>query len=236
MLTQGELDNGNGKARLNLFRHRHEIRSGRTSSINKELLGFNGKGSPITYSNFQSSEEICQNSSKIVILCDSAGDPRYLKTTLASLTATHPDYLYLVVNASTGIDITSLSHLSLALALDLPIAIIFNKTDLCSIDKMQASIEQVKTLLLASFEKKSMLIENEDDIQRHFRKTNYNDTVPMFLVSCVTGYGLNLLYKFTYLIQSSIEQGDKENLSKQNPLFQVSFAILSLQLLTNCFV
>lgn len=33
VLTSGELDNGRGKARLNLFRHHHEIKSGRTSSL-----------------------------------------------------------------------------------------------------------------------------------------------------------------------------------------------------------
>ena len=44
VLTQGELDNGRGRARLNLFRHLHEIQSGRTSSISHEILGFNSKG------------------------------------------------------------------------------------------------------------------------------------------------------------------------------------------------
>eukprot|EP00163_Fabomonas_tropica_P023158 TRINITY_DN40450_c0_g1_i1.p1 TRINITY_DN40450_c0_g1~~TRINITY_DN40450_c0_g1_i1.p1 ORF type:complete len:137 (+),score=39.77 TRINITY_DN40450_c0_g1_i1:706-1116(+) len=32
VLTQGGLDNGRGKARANVFRHPHEIESGRTSS------------------------------------------------------------------------------------------------------------------------------------------------------------------------------------------------------------
>lgn len=44
VLTHDELDNGRGRARLNLFRHLHEIQSGRTSSISHEILGFNGKG------------------------------------------------------------------------------------------------------------------------------------------------------------------------------------------------
>ncbi|KAJ8308331.1 hypothetical protein KUTeg_013205 [Tegillarca granosa] len=44
VLTQGELDNGRGRARLNLFRHLHEIQSGRTSSISHEILGFNDHG------------------------------------------------------------------------------------------------------------------------------------------------------------------------------------------------
>lgn len=43
VLTQGNLDNGRGRARLNMFRHLHEIQSGRTSSISHEILGFNSQ-------------------------------------------------------------------------------------------------------------------------------------------------------------------------------------------------
>ncbi len=44
VLTHGELDNGAGRARLNLFRHPHEIQTGRTSSINNEIMGFDDYG------------------------------------------------------------------------------------------------------------------------------------------------------------------------------------------------
>lgn len=47
VLIQGELDDGRGKARLNMLRHLHEIQSGRTSSINHELLGFDSNVSQI---------------------------------------------------------------------------------------------------------------------------------------------------------------------------------------------
>jgi GTPase len=40
VLTQGQPDNGRGRARLNMFRHLHEVQSGRTSSISHEILGF----------------------------------------------------------------------------------------------------------------------------------------------------------------------------------------------------
>lgn len=41
VLTYDEPDNGQGRARLNLLRHIHEIQTGRTSSISKEIMGFN---------------------------------------------------------------------------------------------------------------------------------------------------------------------------------------------------
>lgn len=45
VLTHGELDNGRGQARLKLFRHKHEIESGRTSSVGNDILGFDTAGS-----------------------------------------------------------------------------------------------------------------------------------------------------------------------------------------------
>jgi GTPase len=38
VLTNGELDNGRGKSRLQMFRHPHEITSGKTSSISVDIL------------------------------------------------------------------------------------------------------------------------------------------------------------------------------------------------------
>jgi GTPase len=48
VLVKGDLDDGRGKARVNLFRHKHEIESGRTSSVGMEIMGFDGSGNVIT--------------------------------------------------------------------------------------------------------------------------------------------------------------------------------------------
>lgn len=44
VLTHGELDNGRGYARQRLFRHKHELESGRTSSVGNDILGFDSLG------------------------------------------------------------------------------------------------------------------------------------------------------------------------------------------------
>ena len=44
VLVKGNLDDGRGKARVNLFRHKHEIESGRTSSVGMEIMGFDTFG------------------------------------------------------------------------------------------------------------------------------------------------------------------------------------------------
>ena len=44
VLTHAELDNGRGTARQKLFRHKHEMESGRTSSVGNDILGYDSKG------------------------------------------------------------------------------------------------------------------------------------------------------------------------------------------------
>lgn len=48
VLVKGNLDDGRGKARVNLFRHKHEIESGRTSSVGMEIMGFDTHGDVVS--------------------------------------------------------------------------------------------------------------------------------------------------------------------------------------------
>lgn len=52
VLTHNCLDNGRGAARQKLFRHKHEIESGRTSSVGNEILGFDSTGKVSFISNY----------------------------------------------------------------------------------------------------------------------------------------------------------------------------------------
>jgi GTPase len=103
VLMDGQLDNGRGQARLNLLRHRHELVSGRTSSISRGFLGFTKAGEVVNYENCGSIQEICEASSKLVTLIDLAGHRKYLKTTVFGLTAYEPQLAMLVVGTDTKI-------------------------------------------------------------------------------------------------------------------------------------
>ena len=103
VLTQGELDNGRGRARLNMFRHLHEIQSGRTSSISHEILGFDSAGNSVDYSNQGTAENICEHASKLITFIDLAGHQKYLRTTISALTGYCPHYVMLVVSATAGV-------------------------------------------------------------------------------------------------------------------------------------
>ncbi len=54
VLTQGRegtavLDSGHGSARVAVLRHKHEIESGRTSSLSQQLLGYDAQGRVLNY-------------------------------------------------------------------------------------------------------------------------------------------------------------------------------------------
>ena len=75
VLTKDNLDDGRGKARVTLFRHKHEIETGRTSSIGMELMGFDAKGEVVTPKSLGKMklawDDVCMNASKASLL-DSA--------------------------------------------------------------------------------------------------------------------------------------------------------------------
>merc|ERR1719411_2536736 len=129
VLTQGELDNGRGRARLALFRHLHEIQSGRTSSISHEILGFDSEGNPIDYTKCSTAEEICENSTKLITFIDLAGHHKYLRTTISGLTGYSPHYAMLVVSAGAGVVPMTQEHLSIVEALEVPFFIMVTKVD-----------------------------------------------------------------------------------------------------------
>jgi len=126
VLTKGRLDDGRGRARVSLFRHKHEIESGRTSSVGLELLGFDPAGKEIVPESHVlgeksanildptvhgmsgraqklSWEDIAAKASRIVSFSDLAGHERYLKTTLFGLTSSAPDFVTLIVGANAGL-------------------------------------------------------------------------------------------------------------------------------------
>jgi Elongation factor Tu GTP binding domain len=86
-LTTSSLDDGRGKSRTSIMRHRHEIESGRTSTATTHLMGFRSTGEPITGKDTvrankrKSEDEVARESYRLVTLMDLAGHEKYLKTT-----------------------------------------------------------------------------------------------------------------------------------------------------------
>ncbi|KAK2896328.1 hypothetical protein Q8A67_010816 [Cirrhinus molitorella] len=223
VLTQGELDNGRGRARLNLFRHLHEIQTGRTSSISIEILGFDSKGEVVNYSESRTAEEICESASKMITFIDLAGHHKYLKTTIFGLTSYCPDFAMLVVSANTGIAGTTREHLGLAMALKVPIFIVVSKVDLCAKGTVERTVRQLERILKQpGCNKVPMLVSSTDDAVTAAQKFAQSPSItPIFTLSSVTGESLDLLKVFFNILPPLSNSKEQEELMQQLTEFQI---------------
>ncbi|KAG7462887.1 hypothetical protein MATL_G00189630 [Megalops atlanticus] len=223
VLTQGELDNGRGRARLNLFRHLHEIQSGRTSSISFEILGFNSKGEVVNYSESRTAEEICESASKMITFIDLAGHHKYLKTTIFGLTSYCPDFAMLVVGANTGIAGTTREHLGLAMALKVPIFIVVSKVDLCTRGTVERTVRQLERILKQpGCNKVPMVVSTADDAVTAAQQFAQSPSItPIFTLSSVSGESLDLLKVFFNILPPLSNSKEQEELMQQLTEFQV---------------
>uniref|UniRef100_A0A8C1RH00 GTP binding protein 2 n=1 Tax=Cyprinus carpio TaxID=7962 RepID=A0A8C1RH00_CYPCA len=223
VLTQGELDNGRGRARLNLFRHLHEIQTGRTSSISIEILGFDSKGEVVNYSESRTAEEICESASKMITFIDLAGHHKYLKTTIFGLTSYCPDFAMLVVSANTGIAGTTREHLGLAMALKVPIFIVVSKVDLCTKGTVERTVRQLERILKQpGCNKVPMLVSSTDDAVTAAQKFAQSPSItPIFTLSSVSGESLDLLKVFFNILPPLSNSKEQEELMQQLTEFQI---------------
>ncbi|CAG8950491.1 hypothetical protein HYFRA_00006988 [Hymenoscyphus fraxineus] len=169
-LSTATLDNGRGKSRLSLLKHRHEIASGMTSSLAQELIGYSedkvinfASGNVSSWTDIHASVE----HGRLVFFSDSAGHPRYRRTTVRGLVGWAPHWTVLCIAADdsenapvsaggtssaqeilgttyAGIDLAK-AHLELCLKLDKPLAIVVTKLDLASKNSLRQTLAKVLT-------------------------------------------------------------------------------------------
>lgn len=204
LLSYDELDNGRGKARLNLLRHRHEIASGRTSSIARQMIGFDASGEIVNFSknNIRTIEHICESSPKVITFLDTCGHPKYQKTTISGLTGHNPDYACLIVACnSLSLPETAREHLGIAVALNVPVFICMTKTDIASPEQLTKTVSALLALLKSpGLKRVPLVIQNDDDVVASIHSFTASKVVPIFLVSNVTGENISMLTKFLNLL------------------------------------
>lgn len=165
-LSTGTLDNGRGKSRLSLLKHRHEMVSGVTSSIAQELVGYKD-GTILNFSrpDVESWIDIHDQAQdgRLLFVSDSGGHPRYRRTVLRGLMNWAPHWSILCIAAddseqSSGayvptdqrnrtievphVDLVK-THLTLSLKLDVPMAVVVTKMDLASKVGLQKTLIKV---------------------------------------------------------------------------------------------
>ncbi|KAG4442204.1 hypothetical protein IFR05_002314 [Cadophora sp. M221] len=204
VLVKGGLDDGRGKARVNLFRHKHEIESGRTSSVGMEIMGFDTLGKVVTAEvpgRKLSWEEIGKRSAKVITFTDLAGHERYLRTTVFGLLSSSPNYCLLMVAANNGLIGMSKEHLGIALALNVPVMVVITKIDICPPHILEQTVQQITKILKSPGARKiPIFIKNKEECINTATQFVSQRICPIFQVSNVTGESLDLVRAFLNIL------------------------------------
>ena len=200
-LITGKLDNGRGLTRMSVFNYVHELKTGRTSSIAHEILGFDSKGSVVNYQGLNkiSWNDIVQRSSKIISFYDLAGHEKYLKTTILGLASSLPNICMIMISANNGICKMTKEHIFLCITMKIPFIFVVSKIDLCNDRKnvLKDTIDQINKLCKhVTVRRIPVHIKNIDDIILSVKNMYSNSITPVFQISNVTGEGLDNLRKF----------------------------------------
>ncbi|KAL1976342.1 hypothetical protein VTN31DRAFT_2624 [Thermomyces dupontii] len=177
-LTTSSLDNGRGKSRLSLLKHRHEISSGITSSIAHELIGYrpaSDESSAVDVINYASGNIAAWNDihaaadgERLAFVSDLPGLTRYVKSTLRGLISWAPHYVLLCIPANSCSEATekddqtpeigiSLAYLDLCIRLELPILLAITKLDLASRSGLKNTLSRVLSAIKGAGKKPIML-------------------------------------------------------------------------------
>ena len=215
VLTHCELDNGRGLARQKLFRHKHEIESGRTSSIGNDILGFDSKGNVVNkaaaHGNNLDWVGICEASSKVVTFIDLAGHEKYLKTTIFGMTGMFPDATMLIIGSNAGVVGMTKEHLGLALALNVPVYVVITKVDMCPPNVLANTIKLLQRVLKSpGCRKIPVMVQSAEDVILAATNFATERLCPVFQVSNVSGLNLDLLKMFMNLLTPRSANFDDE--------------------------
>jgi elongation factor 1-alpha len=215
-LTTSLLDDGRGKSRTSIMKHRHEIESGRTSTSTTHLMGFRSTGEPIAgrdnirANKRKTEDEVARESYRIITLMDLAGHEKYLKTTIHGVSSGMADYALILVNSRHPPTHMTQQHLNLCCSFGIPVIVCFTKIDGCPEHAYKTCKKEVIKMLRApDVGKKPFAVRNEQDIATCIGKLH--TLSPLIETSCVTGQGIDLLQKLLFAMPKRRHHEKKAN-------------------------
>jgi len=193
VITRDVLDNGRGFARSFVLRHKHEQETGRTSSTSQQYI---------------------RTPSKIIEFNDLAGHEKYYKCTAKQLATNFLDYVAVVINSGSGIQMMTREHISLAFSLRIPMFIIYTKIDTTPKNIYEINLEYIKTFYKNKMNLNIEVITPDISITSfptlisRFGKSS--DIVPLFPISNVAGTGIAQVKEFLVSLNKSIDYKEDE--------------------------
>lgn len=215
-LTTGKNDNGRGYSRSFVFNYVHELKSGRTSSIAHQILGFDYEGKSINPHglNKLTWTDIIQRSAKVISFFDLCGHEKYLGTTILGLTSSFPDICMIIVDANNGVKPMTKEHIFLCITLKIPFIIVITKIDICK-DRQNVLKETMqginKFLRYPGIRRIPVQVKTHDDIILCSKNIYADSITPIFQTSCVTGEGLDDIKTFLNITSKKPSKNEVDN-------------------------
>uniref|UniRef100_A0A6C0DAQ2 Tr-type G domain-containing protein n=1 Tax=viral metagenome TaxID=1070528 RepID=A0A6C0DAQ2_9ZZZZ len=197
-LTKNILDDGRGKARVHVFNYKHEVDSGRTSSIGHQILGFDKNGNIINSKH--SWGEIASQSVKLISFYDLAGHEKYLRTTIYGLSSIYPDYCLIMIGANMGINHMTREHIGLCINLKIPFIILVTKIDMVPQNVLEETMQKINNMCKNRIRKIPYIIKNMSDIINVIKNIKSDSIVPIIQISNVTNTNLDLVKSLFHLL------------------------------------
>lgn len=199
-LKTGQLDDGRGLSRTKIMVHKHEMDSGRTSTIASHLLGYNEDLKPIfTHSKkgakkiVKTDADIAAKAASLVSLMDLAGHEKYLKTTIHGISSGMIEYSLVLVNANHPPTHMTRHHINLAVACGIPIIIVLTKVDGCPANVLKSTKDEISAIIRSpEVKRKIYQVKKEFDIS--IVQNKLHAITPLISISSVTGEGLDLVH------------------------------------------
>ena len=199
-LTKGILDDGRGKARVHVFNYKHEIATGRTSSIGHQIMGYDKNGNIINSNKNNSWSDIASQAVKLISFYDLAGHEKYLRTTIYGLTSIYPDYCLIMIGANMGINHMTREHIGLCINLKIPFIILVTKIDIVPEHVLAETMMKISNMCKNRVRKIPYIIKNIGDIINVIKNIKSDSIVPIIQISNVTNYNLDLVKTFFNLL------------------------------------
>jgi GTPase len=189
VITRDVLDNGRGFARSFVLRHKHEQETGRTSSASQQY--------------------IC-TPNKIIEFNDLAGHEKYYKCTAKQLATNFLDYVAIVINSGSGIQMMTREHISLAFSLRIPMFIIYSKIDTTPSNIYEINLEYIKNFYKNKMNLNVKVMEPNINLEIPQQITRGCNIVPLFPISNVVGTGISQVKEFLLSLNKSIDYTEDE--------------------------
>ncbi|POM80756.1 GTP-binding protein [Phytophthora palmivora] len=204
-LGRKNYDDGNGLARMQVCRHRHELENGCTSSVSEHTIAVAVDG------HFRSTDELAtcdfgdsdedeekqttKRQESFITLSDLAGHKKYLKSTASGLAGQFPDYAMLVVDAVRGVRDMTAAHIKIACSHVVSFPVVITKTDRATDERIQQVLVEVADLLKAfcPYQRVVLTPKSTDTFMRGKETLTSASIVPVFQISSVDGSGLDVL-------------------------------------------